>query len=466
MSKQNKKFTGMLPKEIVEKIDLSVVGQTDAKKVIAVALRNRERLLNIEDVELRDSINHKNVLMIGPTGVGKTEIVRSVIKLQNLPFVKAEATKFTEIGYVGKDVESMIRDLVENAIAIERKAALAKKPKLPSVSVVCAAIAAMLAEQHKERFAMFSNKELEAKVKSGDLDAETIDVEVKDEPKKKPAKSSVGGGAMQSSPQFTMDLPNGEGVIGMIPLGYLLKGMGADISTSSTKNVTVKEAKAIITARLSESVSDEDIVEAGIARAQSHGVVFIDEIDKLISSANSGSRGDVSREGVQRDLLPLVEGTMVSTKYGSISTNHILFVASGAFHATKVSDLIPELQGRFPVKVTLNSLTEDDFVSILTVPKYNILRQSAALLGADNINVTFTKCAIKKIAKLATQINAEFDNTGARRLHAVVEKVIQDISFNVKKNGSTDVEIDEKYVEEQTKELLIGSEFRKESYVI
>jgi ATP-dependent HslUV protease ATP-binding subunit HslU len=411
--KTKKKFLilpNLQPKDIVAKLDQYVIGQQDAKRAVAISLRNRYRRMAITDESLRKEIMPKNVLLVGPTGVGKTEIVKRLAEMQDAPFLKVEATKFTEIGYVGRDVESIIRDLADKAFQIIRnkyKVTMSDGAKTIAEKIVLEAIIGKGAS--KETYDSFLKK-----LRSGDLDDTEIEIEVND-------SNSNGGG-------FNFDMPGNGAVVGMMPLGDIFsKITGGD---KKTKVVSVKEAMEILIEDESSKGLDENKIGLETVNwVENDGIVFIDEIDKIISTANSGSRGEVSREGVQRDLLPLLEGTVVQTKYGSIRTDHILFIASGAFYTVKVGDLLPELQGRLPIRVSLKALTEEDFFKILTVPIYNITRQYSELLAVDNLDINFQDSGLKEMAKIAVELNSAFENTGARRLHTIIEKTVEEISF-------------------------------------
>ncbi|MDE6397723.1 MAG: ATP-dependent protease ATPase subunit HslU, partial [Clostridiales bacterium] len=387
------------PKQIVNELDKYIIGQTDAKKAVAVALRNRYRRSKLPD-EIRQEITPKNIIMKGPTGVGKTEIARRLARLVKAPFIKVEATKFTEVGYVGRDVESMVRDLAEVAVRLVRE------EKLAEVEVTSKAVAekkildALTQSRKKQNTDMPESAlraDLEEQLKSGKLNDHMLEIEVNDVPK--PMEIMPGSGA--------------EINIGSIFGDFLPK-------KRKKRKLSVKEALKILTLEEAEKHIDPDAINSeGLRRAEEQGVIFIDEIDKIAGKGNSGGP-DVSREGVQRDILPIVEGCTVMTKYGALKTDYILFIASGAFHVSAVSDLIPELQGRFPVCVELNSLTADDFVQILTSTENAITRQYAAMLGVDNIRLSFTDDAIRKIAEIAVDDNTVKEDIGARRLHTIM----------------------------------------------
>ncbi len=432
----------LTPKQTVHELNKYIIGQDEAKKAVAIALRNRYRRSMLSP-ELQDEITPKNIIMRGPTGVGKTEIARRLAKLVKAPFLKVEATKYTEVGYVGRDVESMVRDLAECAIR------LVKEEKTAEVSYKAAAvaerrIAKVLAEAKKEERgetakAVFEDKLVE-EIHAGKYDNTTIEIEVEDVPK--PLELSPGSGAA-------------------IDLGSIFSGMG--MHKKKKRKITVREAKNIIIAEEADKLIDNDAVTAeAIKRAENDGIIFIDEIDKIAGKEQRGG-ADVSREGVQRDILPIVEGCTVMTKYGAIKTDYILFIAAGAFHVSKVEDLIPELQGRFPIQVDLKSLTKQDFINILTQPQNAITSQYAQLLAVDNIDLTFTQDAIEKIAEISEDINNTSEDIGARRLHTVMEYLLEDISFNA---GGNDypvihVEVNAKYVEEHLENITRNRDLKK-----
>lgn len=418
----------MSPKTIVAELDRFIIGQSEAKKAVAIALRNRYRRSRLPE-EIRNEITPKNIIMKGPTGVGKTEIARRLAKLVKAPFIKVEATKFTEVGYVGRDVESMVRDLAETAIR------LVKEEKIQEVEVKAReraekSIADAIIKAKKAKNSDIAEDVLKSSVyeelRSGKLDNVIVELELDDEPK-------------------SMELMPGSGVelnIGQIMGGFLPK-------KKKHRKVTVKEGLKILTAGESEKMIDMDnITTEGIRRAEQEGIIFIDEIDK-IAGKGASSGPDVSREGVQRDILPIVEGSTVMTKYGAVKTDYILFIASGAFHVSSIGDLIPELQGRFPIRVELNSLSYEDFVNILTIPENAITKQYAQLLGVDNINLIFKDDAIKAMSRVAYEENCTMEDIGARRLYTIMEKLLEDVSFNASGDHPViDVVIDEKYVVE------------------
>ncbi len=421
----------LTPKQIVAELDRYIVGQHAAKKAVAVALRNRWRRQQVSP-ELRDDITPKNIILIGPTGVGKTEIARRLAKLANAPFVKVEASKFTEVGYVGRDVESMVRDLVESSIALVRDEASARvKEKAAAQAEV--RLAESLRQVTGSGFgpkpAAISPAELElfrAQLRAGTLDDESLEIEVADSPM-----------------AFVKTFP-GQGLDEMgINLGELFKNMpGA--SRSKKRRVSVREALVAFEQEEAQKLVDQDTVTRdAVKRAENDGIIFLDEIDKIASREGRTAGGpDVSREGVQRDLLPIVEGSTVNTKYGPVRTDHVLFIAAGAFHVSKPSDLIPELQGRFPIRVELEALKSEDLVRILKEPKNSLIRQYAALLSADGIELVFEETAIDEIASMAQRVNERDQNIGARRLHTILERILSDISFEATEANSTRYVVD------------------------
>ncbi|MEN8839813.1 MAG: ATP-dependent protease ATPase subunit HslU [Octadecabacter sp.] len=424
-------MTDLTPREIVSELDRFIIGQSDAKRAVAVALRNRWRRKQLGD-DLRDEVYPKNILMIGPTGVGKTEISRRLAKLARAPFIKVEATKFTEVGYVGRDVEQIIRDLVEAAIVETRdymRDDVKQKAREAAEARVIDAIAG--ADARSGTRDMFRKK-----LKTGELDNTIIELELTD----------------NSSPLGGMEIP---GQPGQMPGGMDLGAMFGKAFGGRTvkKRVTVSESYNLLIADEADKLlDDETITKIALEAVEQNGIVFLDEIDKVCR--NSDARGaDVSREGVQRDLLPLIEGTNVSTKHGSVKTDHILFIASGAFHIAKPSDLLPELQGRLPIRVELRALTEDDFVRILTETDNALTRQYTALMGTEDVKVTFSEDGIKALAGIAAEVNESVENIGARRLYTVMERVFEDLSFNAPDRGGDDIEVNAAFVEEHLGEL-------------
>lgn len=419
----------LTPKEIVLELDKYIIGQSEAKRAVAIALRNRYRRSKLPP-ELMDEITPKNIIMKGPTGVGKTEIARRLAKLVKAPFVKVEATKYTEVGYVGRDVESMVRDLVECSIRLVKEEQFGKvqaRAEAAAESKLVKILAEVRKAEKGETADEVFKQEITEKYRKGYFDNEIIEMEVADAPK-----------AMEIIPGSGTELN-----IGSIFGDFLPK-------KKKKKRLSVKEAKRLIVDEEASRLIDNDAVNTeALRRAEQEGIIFIDEIDKIAAKGNTGG-ADVSREGVQRDILPIVEGCTVMTKYGAVKTDYILFIAAGAFHVSKVSDLIPELQGRFPVLVELNSLTKQDFIDILTTPQNAITLQYATLLGVDNIDLKFTDEAISELAGVAEIMNATSEDIGARRLHTVMELLLEDISFNASdRNPLTEVVIDKNYVAEK-----------------
>ena len=429
----------LTPKRIVEELDKYIIGQSTAKKAVAIALRNRYRRSKLSD-EVKDEITPKNIIMKGPTGVGKTEIARRLAKLVKAPFIKVEATKYTEVGYVGRDVESMVRDLVECSIRLVKeektKEVLEKAKKVVETKIVKILAESRKTEKGDTADEIFKEQLLE-NLRKGYFDKEIIEIEVKDVPK---PMELVPGGAE-------------------ISIGNIF----GDMFPKKTKKrkITVKEAMNMLLAEEADKLIDDDAVNAeAIKRAEQEGIIFIDEMDKIAGKGNA-SGADVSREGVQRDILPIVEGCTVMTKYGPIKTDYILFIAAGAFHVSKVSDLIPELQGRFPILVELDSLTKEDFVKILTTPENAITKQYEILLGVDNVDLSFTEGAIEKMAEIAENLNATAEDIGARRLHTVMEELIEDVSFNADGETLEKVVVDEEFVMNKFGKQFASKDLRK-----
>ena len=432
ISKDQKSYVSALsPREIVSELDRFVIGQNKAKRAVAIALRNRWRRQALEG-QLKEEVLPKNILMIGPTGVGKTEISRRLSKLAEAPFVKVEATRFTEVGYVGRDVEQIVRDLLEIAISMEkikkRKEIFTKAQKAAEERVLNALVG--------ERASVATKESFRKRLRDGDLDNNEIEVDINEGP---------------SIPSF--EIPGMPGAnVGMVNIGEILgKSMG---SKPKKKKMSVKESHEILINEESDKLIEQDkIVKSAKISTENNGIVFLDEIDK-ISARVDRVGGDVSREGVQRDLLPLIEGTTVSTKYGPIKTDHILFIASGAFQLAKPSDLLPELQGRLPIRVELEALTSDDFKKILKEPDNSLIKQYVALLKTENVDLEFSEDGIDKIAKIAMEVNNTIENIGARRLHTIIEKILDDISFTATDRGGEKIVIDKNYVEKNVGELV------------
>jgi ATP-dependent HslUV protease ATP-binding subunit HslU len=420
------------PREIVSELDRFIVGQHDAKRAVAIALRNRWRRLQLDD-KLREEVLPKNILMIGPTGVGKTEISRRLAKLANAPFLKVEATKFTEVGYVGRDVEQIVRDLVEIGIALTRDA----KRRDVSARAHVGAEERVLDALVGPAASPATRESFRRRLRAGELDDKEIEIEL----------SSSG------NPQLPMiDIPGMPGAqMGAINIGDIFgKAFGGK---PKTRRVNVKDAHPLLLAEESDKLLDhEQVTQEAIRAVENNGIVFLDEIDKIC--AREGLRGgDVSREGVQRDLLPLIEGTTVNTKYGPVKSDHILFIASGAFHVSKPSDLLPELQGRLPIRVELNALTRDDFRRILTETEASLIKQSVALMKTEDVELVFTEDAIDAIADVAVEVNARLENIGARRLQTVIERVLDEISFTAPDKAGEKITIDGDYVKKRVADL-------------
>ncbi|EDQ06351.1 ATP-dependent protease ATPase subunit HslU [Sulfitobacter indolifex] len=432
-------MTDLTPREIVSELDRYIIGQNDAKRAVAVALRNRWRRKQLAD-DLRDEVYPKNILMIGPTGVGKTEISRRLAKLARAPFIKIEATKFTEVGYVGRDVEQIIRDLLDSSIVMTRefmREDVKTKAEQAAEERVIDAIAGTDARDGTRE--MFRKK-----LRSGELDDTMIELEVAD----------------TSSPFPMMDIPGQPGGgAGMMNLGDLFgKAMGG---RTTKKRLAVADSYEVLLGEEADKLLDDEAVNrAAIEAVEQNGIVFLDEIDKVCARSDARG-GDVSREGVQRDLLPLIEGTVVSTKYGAVKTDHILFIASGAFHIAKPSDLLPELQGRLPIRVELRALTEGDFVRILTETDNALTRQYTALLRTEELTVTFTEEGIAALAKIAADVNTSVENIGARRLYTVMERVFEEVSFDAPDRSGQEITVDADFVEKNLGELTRSTDLSR-----
>ena len=431
----------LTPKQIVQELDRYIIGQQEGKKAVAIALRNRYRRSRLAE-EIKEEITPKNIIMKGPTGVGKTEIARRLAKIVKAPFIKVEATKFTEVGYVGRDVESIIRDLVEASIALvkaEKQKEVLPKAKEKAVRKITAVILEMRKKEgNTSKSDAQMREEIASEILAGRLDNFVIEIEVTEQPKPIQVSSLGGSGADQ------------------IEFGAVLGNIFGNTEKTKKKKMTVKQAMNTIILAESEQMIDKDSIQTeALNRAEQDGVVFIDEIDKVASrNGEMNSSHDVSREGVQRDILPIVEGSTVQTKYGAIKTDYILFIAAGAFHISKVEDLIPELQGRFPIRVELDSLSEEDFVRILTEPDNAVIKLYVALLGVDGVTLEFADDAIKEIARISFYENENSENLGARRLHAVTESILKDILFEADDNKAKKVTIDKKYIQKHlSKEL-------------
>ena len=431
-------MTNFSPREIVSELDRFIIGQNDAKRAVAIALRNRWRRQQLEG-PLKEEVLPKNILMIGPTGVGKTEISRRLAKLANAPFIKVEATKFTEVGYVGRDVEQIVRDLLEVSISLtretKRKAVEAKAHLAAEERVLDALVGATASPSTRDSF--------RKKLREGQLDDKEIEIEVKAAP--------------QGMPSF--EIPGMPGAqIGMMNLNDI---MGKAFGQNTTKKRTTVSAsyELLITEESDKLVDDEQLVQEAIHAVENNGIVFLDEIDKIC--AREGRSGDVSREGVQRDLLPLIEGTTVATKHGQVKTDHILFIASGAFHVAKPSDLLPELQGRLPIRVELQALKEEDFRRILTETEASLIKQYIALMGTEGLTLEFTEDAIAEIANIAVSVNSSVENIGARRLQTVMERILDDISFHAPDKSGETIVIDGAFVRDHIGDLAKNTDLSR-----
>ena len=438
--KTDSKVSALSPREIVSELDRYVIGQKEAKKAVAVALRNRWRRQALND-QMKDEVLPKNILMIGPTGVGKTEISRRLSRLAEAPFIKVEATRFTEVGYVGRDVEQIIRDLIEIAIAMERE----KKRKEVNAKAQLLAEEKVLDALVGKKATVATRESFRKRLRSGDLDENDIEIEVYDN--------------QSSMPSF--EIPGMPGAnVGMVNIGDIF---GKSIGNKKTKKrkMKVKESHNILVAQESDKMIEEDkIIKEAKKTTEENGIVFLDEIDK-VSARSDRVGGDVSREGVQRDLLPLIEGTTVSTKHGPIKTDHILFIASGAFQLAKPSDLLPELQGRLPIRVELSALNEEDFKRILKEPDNSLIKQYKALLKTENVELEFTEDGIDMLAKISAEVNSSVENIGARRLHTIIEKVLDEISFTASDKSGEKIVIDSSYVNKHLGNLVKDTDLSK-----
>jgi len=426
----------LTPKAIVAALDTHIIGQNAAKRAVAVALRNRWRRQQLS-ADLRDEVSPKNILMIGPTGCGKTEISRRLAKLADAPFIKVEATKFTEVGYVGRDVEQIARDLVEEAVRLEKD----RRREAVRAAAEEAAMERLLDALTGKGASEATRQSFRQRIREGHLDDSEVEIEVAD------------------APSMPFELPGQPGQMSMINLSDMLgKAMGG-APKKRRKLKVIEAATRLIEEEQDKRLDQDDVARIALADAEANGIVFLDEIDKIAVSDVRG--GSVSREGVQRDLLPLIEGTTVATKYGPMKTDHILFIASGAFHVAKPSDLLPELQGRLPIRVELGALTEEDFVRILSETKAGLPEQYVALLGTEGVTLNFTDDAIARVAKLAAEVNEKVENIGARRLQTIMERLVEEISFTAEDVPGTKLDIDAAYVERQLSEIVGDTDLSK-----
>ncbi|MEG0918979.1 MAG: ATP-dependent protease ATPase subunit HslU [Anaerovoracaceae bacterium] len=461
-----KKLYYMTPREIVGELDKYIIGQDEAKKSVAVALRNRYRRSLLSE-ELQEEITPKNILMMGPTGVGKTEIARRLAKLMDAPFVKVEATKFTEVGYVGRDVDSMVRDLVEASIRVTKQSRLEEKytiaDELAEEKIIEAIIPGGKKKVDNTNNGPFdfilnnggyqSQKQMyeEKRASENETSADKPDIDLAREQ----VRQQLKAGALEEQYieiEVTASPKGNELDMGNEGMGIAIGNIFGDMMPKKTKQkkVKVKDARKILREEEAQNLIDMDaVVEEALHNAEQNGIIFIDEIDKIASGSSLRSGADVSREGVQRDILPIVEGSVINTKHGPVKTDHILFIGAGAFHIAKPTDLIPELQGRFPIRVELENLTEDAFLKILTVPENAVLKQQKALLETEGVKVDFTEDAISEVAKMAFLMNEQTENIGARRLHTILEKLLEDISFNLPDSEEDSIVIDKDYVNQK-----------------
>jgi ATP-dependent HslUV protease ATP-binding subunit HslU len=426
----------LTPKAVVAALDAHIVGQNDAKRAVAVALRNRWRRQRLSD-ELREEVTPKNILMIGPTGCGKTEISRRLAKLADAPFVKVEATKFTEVGYVGRDVEQIARDLVEEAVRLEKERRRAAVRDAAEEAAMERLLEALTGKNASEA----TRESFRQRFRDGHLDKSEVEVEIAE------------------APNMPFEIPGLGGQVGMINLSDMMnKAMGQQ--PRKRRRMKVRPAwDRLVEEEADKRLDQDDVTRAALADAEANGIVFLDEIDKIAVSDVRG--GSVSREGVQRDLLPLIEGTTVATKYGPMKTDHILFIASGAFHIAKPSDLLPELQGRLPIRVELKALTEEDFVRILSATQASLTEQYSALIATEGVEVTFTDDGIRAIARIAAEVNGQVENIGARRLQTVMEKLLEDVSYDAEERQGETVTVDKAYVETQLAEIARNTDLSK-----
>jgi ATP-dependent HslUV protease ATP-binding subunit HslU len=437
----------LTPKQIVTELNKYIIGQDNAKKAVAIALRNRWRRQNVQ-TEIRDEIMPNNIILIGPTGVGKTEIARRLARLAGAPFIKVEATKFTEVGYVGRDVESMIRDLMESAVKMvkeeQEEKIKTKAEKNAEDRILDILIPPVKDDDAEEEDNKDTREKFRAMLKNGVMDDRDIELEL--------TQQGPSGMAVM-------------GPMGMDDMGINIQEMLGNMMPKKRKKrkIKIKDALPLLIKEEADKLIDMDaVVKDALARTQNSGIVFIDEIDKVAVNNSKSGGGEVSREGVQRDLLPIVEGSSVNTKHGIVHTDHILFIASGAFHVSKPSDLIPELQGRFPIRVELNSLTEDDFVKILTIPKNALIKQYQALLETEGVQLEFDESGIRQIAKTAADVNEEITNIGARRLHTILTTLLEEILYNAPADlDEAELSIDEKFVKDHLDEIATSTDLSK-----